>query len=79
MLKIMKFSWEVFGVVCRSESVAYCSLGVLQRCAAYFTTILYVEHWCKDKFGSLTLGEPDFSMDNKVLLQTSNEIKSFLL
>lgn len=40
--------------------------GAAQRCAAYFTTILYVEHWCKDKFGSLTLGEPDFSMDNKL-------------
>lgn len=25
-----------------------------------------MEHWCEDKFGSLTLGEPDFSMSNKV-------------
>ncbi|KAG0604904.1 hypothetical protein M758_9G018000 [Ceratodon purpureus] len=40
--------------------------GAAQRCAAYFTSILYVEHWCKDKFGSLTLGEPDFSMNNKL-------------
>ncbi|GLJ18554.1 hypothetical protein SUGI_0330040 [Cryptomeria japonica] len=31
------------------------------QCAAYFTSVLYVEHWCEEHFESLTLGEPDFS------------------
>lgn len=31
------------------------------RCASYFTSVLYVEHWCEEYFGSLTLGDPDFS------------------
>ncbi|XP_047265675.1 serine/threonine-protein kinase ATM isoform X3 [Capsicum annuum] len=28
---------------------------------AYFTAVLYVEHWCEENFNSLTLGTPDFS------------------
>ncbi|XP_022845090.1 serine/threonine-protein kinase ATM isoform X2 [Olea europaea var. sylvestris] len=30
-------------------------------CGSYFTAVLYVEHWCEEHFGSLTLGSPDFS------------------
>ncbi|XP_019058626.1 PREDICTED: serine/threonine-protein kinase ATM isoform X2 [Tarenaya hassleriana] len=30
-------------------------------CGSYFTAFMYVEHWCEDQFGSLTLGDPDFS------------------
>ncbi|BBN18785.1 serine-protein kinase ATM [Marchantia polymorpha subsp. ruderalis] len=37
-----------------------------QQCAAYFTSVLYVEHWCEEKYGSLTLGPPDFSSDNEL-------------
>ncbi|CAN0900398.1 Serine/threonine-protein kinase ATM [Linum grandiflorum] len=28
---------------------------------SYFTSVLYVEHWCKEHFGGLTLGAADFS------------------
>ncbi|XP_019197259.1 PREDICTED: serine/threonine-protein kinase ATM isoform X3 [Ipomoea nil] len=28
---------------------------------AYFSALLYVEYWCKERFSSLTLGNPDFS------------------
>eukprot|EP01018_Ginkgo_biloba_P024682 Gb_40159 [translate_table: standard] len=31
------------------------------QCASYFTSVLYVEHWCEEHFGALTLGDPDFS------------------
>ncbi|GAB4845684.1 hypothetical protein Ancab_039087 [Ancistrocladus abbreviatus] len=30
-------------------------------CGSYFTSVMYVEHWCEDHFNSLTLGNPDFS------------------
>ncbi|XP_058227343.1 serine/threonine-protein kinase ATM isoform X4 [Rhododendron vialii] len=30
-------------------------------CGAYFTAVLYVEHWCEEHFNRLTLGSPDFS------------------
>lgn len=30
-------------------------------CGSYFTSILYVEHWCEEHFDSLTVGTPDFS------------------
>ncbi|KAK1363096.1 serine/threonine-protein kinase ATM, partial [Heracleum sosnowskyi] len=30
-------------------------------CGSYFTAVLYVEHWCEEKFKCLTLGSPDFS------------------
>lgn len=33
----------------------------LQNCGSYFTAVLYVEHWCEEKFNCLTLGNPDFS------------------
>lgn len=32
-----------------------------QTSGAYFTAVLYVEHWCEENFNSLTLGPPDFS------------------
>ncbi|XP_023004525.1 serine/threonine-protein kinase ATM isoform X2 [Cucurbita maxima] len=28
---------------------------------SYFTSVMYVEHWCEEHFGCLTLGNPDFS------------------
>ncbi|XP_010243049.1 PREDICTED: serine/threonine-protein kinase ATM isoform X1 [Nelumbo nucifera] len=31
------------------------------RCGSYFTSVLYVEHWCEEHFNSLILGNPDFS------------------
>ncbi|CAM6085267.1 unnamed protein product [Calypogeia fissa] len=37
-----------------------------QQCAAYFTSVLYVEHWCEESFGSVTLGPPDFSSDDEL-------------
>ncbi|KAH7439431.1 hypothetical protein KP509_04G060500 [Ceratopteris richardii] len=40
--------------------------GVAQKCGAYFTSALYIEHWCEEKFGQLSLGEPDFSDDNEL-------------
>ncbi|XP_048590826.1 serine/threonine-protein kinase ATM isoform X1 [Brassica napus] len=30
-------------------------------CGAYLTAAMYVEYWCEEKFGSLSLGDPDFS------------------
>ncbi|KAF5476799.1 hypothetical protein F2P56_003496 [Juglans regia] len=30
-------------------------------CGSYFTSMMYVEHWCEEHFGNLTLGNPDFS------------------
>eukprot|EP00899_Mesostigma_viride_P015595 jgi/Mesvir1/24036/Mv10774-RA.1 len=33
------------------------------ECSAYFTSLMYVEHWCEEVFGRLTLGEPDFADD----------------
>ncbi|KAF6155451.1 hypothetical protein GIB67_019977, partial [Kingdonia uniflora] len=30
-------------------------------CGSYFTSVMYVEHWCEDKFNGLMLGSPDFS------------------
>ncbi|KAA8540818.1 hypothetical protein F0562_024781 [Nyssa sinensis] len=30
-------------------------------CGAYFTAVMYVEHWCEEHFNILTLGSPDFS------------------
>ncbi|KAL5544201.1 hypothetical protein UlMin_007985 [Ulmus minor] len=30
-------------------------------CGSYFTSVMYVEHWCEEHFKSLTLGSPDFS------------------
>ncbi|KAG0491470.1 hypothetical protein HPP92_004868 [Vanilla planifolia] len=31
------------------------------HCGSYFTAILYIEHWCEERFNGLTLGAPDFS------------------
>ncbi|XP_068637362.1 serine/threonine-protein kinase ATM isoform X2 [Aristolochia californica] len=31
------------------------------RCGSYFTAMLYVEHWCEEHFGGLTLGHPNFT------------------
>ncbi|KAK9117160.1 hypothetical protein Sjap_016107 [Stephania japonica] len=33
---------------------------------SYFTSVMYVEYWCKEKFNSLTLGSPDFSLLGKL-------------
>ncbi|XP_057952318.1 serine/threonine-protein kinase ATM [Malania oleifera] len=30
-------------------------------CGSYFTSVMYVEHWCEKHFNSLKLGTPDFS------------------
>ncbi|KAH9776172.1 serine/threonine-protein kinase ATM [Citrus sinensis] len=30
-------------------------------CGSYFTSVMYVEHWCEEHYKSLTLGSPDFS------------------
>ncbi|XP_077244126.1 serine/Threonine-kinase ATM-like protein isoform X2 [Tasmannia lanceolata] len=30
-------------------------------CGSYFTSVMYVEHWCEEHFNGLTLGDPDFS------------------
>ncbi|EOA23378.1 hypothetical protein CARUB_v10016554mg [Capsella rubella] len=30
-------------------------------CGAYLTASMYVEYWCEEKFGNLSLGDPDFS------------------
>lgn len=35
-------------------------------CGSYFTSIMYVEHWCEENFNSLTLGRPDFSYSEKL-------------
>lgn len=39
-----------------------------QQCSAFFTSLLYVEHWCEQQFGELTLGAPDFSDEDQVPL-----------
>jgi ataxia telangiectasia mutated family protein len=36
-------------------------------CGAYLTASMYVEYWCEEKFGNLSLGDPDFSYHDKVL------------
>ncbi|MCO5564113.1 hypothetical protein L7F22_017769 [Adiantum nelumboides] len=41
---------------------------VAQKCGAYFTSALYVEHWCEEKFGRLSLGDPDFSDEEELPL-----------
>lgn len=33
----------------------------LQHCGSYFTAVLYIEHWCEERFNGLQLGYPDFS------------------
>ncbi|XP_050879903.1 serine/threonine-protein kinase ATM isoform X2 [Lathyrus oleraceus] len=30
-------------------------------CGSYFTSVMYVEHWCEEEFKALTVGGPDFS------------------
>lgn len=30
-------------------------------CGSYFTSVMYVEHWCEEQFKTLTIGGPDFS------------------
>ncbi|XP_042436712.1 serine/threonine-protein kinase ATM-like isoform X3 [Zingiber officinale] len=31
------------------------------HCGSYFTAVLYIEHWCEERFNGLQLGYPDFS------------------
>lgn len=38
-----------------------------QVCGAYLTAAMYVEYWCEEKFGSLSLGDPDFSYHDMVI------------
>lgn len=35
-------------------------------CGAYLTASMYVEYWCEEKFGNLSLGDPDFSYHDKL-------------
>ncbi|KAL9265361.1 Serine/threonine-protein kinase ATM-like protein [Drosera capensis] len=37
-------------------------------CGSFFSSMIYVEHWCEDHFNSLTLGTPDFSHREKMPL-----------
>ncbi|QHO17058.1 hypothetical protein HN873_033624 [Arachis hypogaea] len=30
-------------------------------CGSYFTSVMYVEHWCEEHFKGMTVGGPDFS------------------
>ncbi|MED6180994.1 hypothetical protein PIB30_015217 [Stylosanthes scabra] len=30
-------------------------------CGSYFTSVMYVEHWCEEHFKGMTIGGPDFS------------------
>ncbi|KAF7150293.1 hypothetical protein RHSIM_Rhsim02G0102500 [Rhododendron simsii] len=39
-----------------------------KSCGAYFTAVLYVEHLCEEHFNRLTLGSPDFSHADVVIL-----------
>ncbi|KAJ8427338.1 hypothetical protein Cgig2_030603 [Carnegiea gigantea] len=48
-------------VVAKSAIVADIVITGVQFCGLYFTAMMYVEHWCEDHFGNLTLGKPDFS------------------
>ncbi|KAL2340901.1 hypothetical protein Fmac_008841 [Flemingia macrophylla] len=32
-------------------------------CGSYFTSVMYVEHWCEEQFKTLTIGGPDFSQN----------------
>lgn len=49
------------------KKVYWLSIDYLQvaksaiHCGSYFTSVMYVEHWCEEQFNSLTLGNPDFS------------------
>lgn len=45
----------------------YISLCSSQVCGAYLTAAMYVEYWCEEKFGSLSLGDPDFSYHDMVI------------
>lgn len=36
------------------------------HCGSYFTSVMYVEHWCEEHFNCLTLGQPDFSHFEKL-------------
>ncbi|XP_057442948.1 serine/threonine-protein kinase ATM [Lotus japonicus] len=35
-------------------------------CGSYFTSMMYVEHWCEEQFKTMTTGGPDFS-HNEIL------------
>ncbi|MCH93214.1 serine/threonine protein kinase ATM, partial [Trifolium medium] len=30
-------------------------------CGSYFTSVMYVEHWCEERFNAMTIGGPYFS------------------
>lgn len=44
------------------------------RCSAYFTALLYVEHWIEDEYGRLTL--TDAPQDNKVIVLVPTSVSS---
>ncbi len=44
------------------------------RCSAYFTALLYVEHWIEDEYGRLTL--TDAPQDNKVIVLVPRSVSS---
>lgn len=54
-------------------------LCILQICGSYFTSVLYVEHWCEEHFGNLTLGSPDFSPQEEVNCFNISSISSEFL
>ena len=44
------------------------------RCSAYFTALLYVEHWIEDEYGRLTL--TDAPQDHKVNVLLLSRVSS---
>ncbi|XP_019416969.1 PREDICTED: serine/threonine-protein kinase ATM isoform X2 [Lupinus angustifolius] len=52
------FSWEkVYWLSIDYLLVAKSAVS----CGSYFTSMLYVEHWCEEHFKGMTVGGPDFS------------------
>lgn len=68
---LLCFSCLIFMYLFRFNFLFYFSFlvlnhGIYQSCGSYFTSVLYVEHWCEDHFSYLTLGSPDFSHSEMV-------------
>ncbi|KAK2442878.1 serine/threonine-protein kinase ATM [Trifolium repens] len=57
---------------CSWEKVYWLSIDYLLvakaavNCGSYFTSVMYVEHWCEEKFNAMTIGGPYFS-DSEML------------
>jgi ataxia telangiectasia mutated family protein len=64
---------------CSWEKVYWLSIDYLLvakaavSCGSYFTSVMYVEHWCKEQFNAMTIGGPYFS-DNEMSLESTNLI-----